>query len=143
MKSLLVIFAVLCLASFAGAADSSFPEDPAGVEIIDRAYHKFSQETVIYMRLFNDGEQGTVELLKGNFSSGEGKWTLLYTWQPTLYNGSPQTFESVALLSVQLWSDCLLITWIERLNFEYHEGLGSLYLQYDPDSGVVGEVLMD
>ncbi|MCK5036016.1 MAG: hypothetical protein KAS73_09010 [Candidatus Sabulitectum sp.] len=143
MKSLIFIFTILCIVSFAGAADSSFPEDPAGVEIIDRAYHNFSQETVIYIRLFNHGEQGTVELLKGNFSSGEAEWALLYSWQPTLYNGSPQTFESVTLLNVQLWSDCLLITWIDGLNFEYHEGLASLYLKFDPNSGEVGEVILD
>lgn len=142
MKSLF-FFTILCIVSFAGAADSSFPEDPSGIDIIDRAYHNFRGETVIYMRLFNDGEQGTIELLNGNFSCGEAKWTSLYTWQPTLYNGSPQTFESVTLLSVQLWSDCLLITWIDRLNFEYHEGLASLYLQYDPNSGEIEEVLLD
>ncbi|MCK5841718.1 MAG: hypothetical protein KAH31_06105 [Candidatus Sabulitectum sp.] len=143
MKSLLIIFTILCIVSFAGAADFSFPEDPAGIDVIDRAYYAFSEENVIYMRLFNHGEQGTVELLKGTFSSGEAEWTLLYTWQPTLYNGSPQTFESVTILSVQLWSGSLLITWIDRLNFEYHEGLASLYLQYDPNSGEVEEVILD
>ncbi len=140
MKSLLL--AALILVSVT-SANSSFPEDPAGVQIIDRAYHNFWGETVIYMRLFNDEEQGTVELLKGIFVHGEWKWTLLYTWQPTLYNGSPRTFESVTLLSVHLDSDCLFITWIDRLNYEYHEGLGSLYLQYDPNSGELEEILID
>jgi len=143
MKSLLVIFTVLCLVSFAGAADSGFPGDPDGIEVIDKAYYNFSEEAIFYFRLFNDEEQGTVELLKGTLVHGEWEWTLLYTWQPELYNGSPVTFRSVTELSVQLWTGHLLITWTDRQNYEYHEGLASLYLQYDLNSGEAEVVLMD
>lgn len=140
MKSLLL--AALILVSVT-SANSSFPEDPADVEIIDRAYCNFSQEASFYIRMFNTEGQGIIELLKGTFSQGEWKWTLLYSWQPALYSGSPRTFESVTLLSVYLSSDCLFITWIDRLNYEYQEGLGSLYLQYDPNSGELEEILID
>lgn len=30
----------VCLVSAAGAVDNGFPDDPAGVEIIDRAYYR-------------------------------------------------------------------------------------------------------
>ncbi|MCD4708002.1 MAG: hypothetical protein K8S62_09715 [Candidatus Sabulitectum sp.] len=140
------VFVAMCLVSLAGAVGTGFPEDPAGVDVIDRAYYRgFTDggEVLLYIRLFNNGNQGTVELLNGTPADGGYKWELIYSWQPALYDGSPLTLDQVSVISVQSCDNRLLITWIDRLYSEYIEGLGSLYLEYDLESGEIGETLED
>lgn len=142
------VLVAMCLVSLAGAVDTGFPADPDGVDVIDRAYYRdFTDrgEVLLYIRLFNHGSQGTVELFNGT-PADEGynyKWESIYSWQPALYDGSPLTFDQVSIISIQSCDNLLLITWIDRLYSEYIEGLGSLYLEYDPESGEIGEIPVD
>ena len=72
MKFLIAIG--ICLVSAAGAVDNGFPGDPVGVEIIDRAYyrdHSVLDGELLYIRLFNEGDRGTVELFNGTHSEKE------------------------------------------------------------------------
>ena len=142
----IVISIAICLVSAAGAVDNGFPDDPAGVEIIDRAYYRdisVQDGVLLYFRLFNDGEQGTVELFRGTSNGQEYSWELIYSWQPSLYDDTPYTFLPVCVISLQTGSNSLLVTWIGILFTEYHEGLGSLYLEYDFESGIIDEFWMD
>ena len=136
----------VCLVSAAGAVDNGFPDDPAGVEIIDRAYYRdlYVQDGVLlYFRLFNDGDQGIVELFSGTSNGQEYIWERVYTWQPELYTDMPYAFLPVCVISLQPGNNSLLITWIQRLFTESHEGLGSLYLQYNLESGDIDEFWID
>ncbi len=136
----------VCLVSVAGAVDNGFPDDPAGVEIIDRAYYRdFSVQNgaLLYLRLFNDGDQGTVELFSGITNGREYIWDLVYSWQPRLYGDTPYTFLPVSVISLQTGSNSLLVTWIDILFTEYHEGMGSFYLEYNFESGEIDEFWSD
>lgn len=136
----------VCLVSVAGAADNGFPDDPAGVEIIDRAYYRdFSVQdgVLLYLRLFNEGEQGTVELFSGTSNDREYIWDLVYSWQPRLYDGSSHAFLPVCVISLQPGSSSLLVTWIDILFTEYQEGIGSFYLEYNFESGEIDEFWSD
>ncbi|MCK5115265.1 MAG: hypothetical protein KAR44_01615 [Candidatus Aegiribacteria sp.] len=136
----------VCLVSAAGAVDNGFPDDPAGVEIIDRAYYRdpYVQDGVHhYFRLFNDGDQGTVELFSGTSNGQEYIWDCVYTWQPKLYTDKPFAFLPVCVISLQPGNSSLLVTWIQRLFTESHEGIGSLYLEYNLESGVIDEFWID
>lgn len=144
MKSLIAF--TVCLVSIAAAVDYGFPDDPAGVEIIDRAYYRdFStlDGALLYMRLFNDGDQGTVELFNGISDGLEYNWELVYSWQPRFCDDHDYAFLPVCVISLQPGSNSLLITWIERLYTEYREGIGSLYLEYNFENGEIDELLID
>lgn len=144
MKYLILV--IVCTVSIAGAADNGFPDDPEGVEIIDRAYYRgffVQDEVVLYLRLFNDGEQGTIEMFNGTPNGMEYSWELIYSWQPRSYDDSPLTFRPVCVISIQPNSNSLHITWVQMLFTEYIEGLGSLYLEYDFESGDIGELFVD
>ncbi len=95
------------------------------------------------MRLFNNGDQGTIELFNGTSDDAGYNWELIYSWQPYMYNGSPYTFGQVSVISIQSNDDYLLITWVDRLYSEYIEGLGSLYLEYNLESGEINELFID
>jgi len=141
-----LISVAICLVSAAGAVDNGFPDDPAGIEIIDRAYYRdlsVQDGELLYLRLFNDGEQGTVELLSGTSNGQEYIWELVYSWQPRLYGDTPHAFLPVCVISLQTGSNSLLITWIDILFTESHEGLGSLYLEYNLESGDIDEFWLD
>ena len=143
MKSLITI--TFCLVSIAGAVDHGFPDDPAGIEIIDRAYYRdFSRldGAHLYLRLFNDGDQGTVELFNGISDGNEYKWELIYSWQPGFCDDA-YAFLPVCVISLQPCGNSLLITWIERLYTEYQEGIVSLYLEYDLENGEISETWSD
>jgi hypothetical protein len=138
----LLILSVICVVSAAGAIEIRFPEDPSGIEIIDRAYFRGVTE-LLYLRLFNNGDQGTIELFNGTSDDAGYNWELIYSWQPCMYNGSPFTFGQVSVISIQSNDDSFLITWIDRLYSEYIEGLGSLYLEYNLESGEINELFSD
>jgi hypothetical protein len=136
----------VCLVSVAGAVDNGFPDDPAGVEIIDRAFYRdyYVQDGVLlYLRLFNEGDQGTVELFSGIPDDQVYVWELIYSWQPVLYDDAPITFLPVCMISLQPDISRLLITWIDVLFVEYHEGIGSLYLEYNFETGEIDEFWSD
>ncbi len=141
------LFAIsFCLISAAGAVDNGFPDDPAGVEIIDRAYYRdFSlpDGELLYLRLFNEGALGTVELFSGTASGQAYIWELIYSWQPELYDGSPYTFLPVSVISLQSCGSTLLVTWLDVLFTEYHEGIGSFYLEYNFETGETDEFWID
>jgi len=142
-----LLFAIgVCLISAAGAVDSGFPDDPAGVAIIDRAYYRdisVQDGELLYFRLFNEGVRGTVELFSGTSSGQEYTWELIYSWQPELYDDTPYTFLPVSVISLQPGGSAILITWIDVLFTEYHEGLGSLYLEYNFETGEIEEFWSD
>ena len=141
-----LITIAVCLVSVVGAVDNGFPDDPAGVEIIDRAYYRDNAvqgEILLYFRLFNNGEQGTIELFSGTANGWEYNWELIYSWQPKSYDDTPYTFQPVSVISLQTSSNSLLVTWIERLFTEYYEGMGSLYLEYHLESGDIDESFVD
>lgn len=136
----------VCLVSVAGAVDNGFPDDPAGVEIIDRAYYRdisVQDGVLLYFRLFNDADQGTVELFSGTSNGREYDWELIYSWQPRLYGDTPYAFLPVCVISLQTTSNSLLATWIDKLFTESHEGLGTLYLEYCLESGDIDELWID
>ncbi|MCD4775758.1 MAG: hypothetical protein K8S15_06865 [Candidatus Aegiribacteria sp.] len=136
----------ICLVSIAAAIGNGFPDDPAGVEIIDRAYYRdFStlDGALLYMRLFNDGDQGTVELFRGISDGLEYNWELVYSWQPRFNGDDAYTFLPVCVISLQPGSNSLLITWIEILFTEYCEGIASLYLEYNLENGEIDEFWVD
>ena len=141
----LITISVL-LVSVAGAVDNGFPDDPAGIEIIDRAYYRdisVQDGELLYLRLFNDGEQGTIELFSGTSNGQEYIWELIYSWQPRLYGDTPHAFHPVCVISLQTGSNSLLVTWIDILFTESHEGLGSLHLEYNLESGDIDEFWID
>ncbi len=136
----------ICLVSVAGAVDNGFPDDPAGVEIIDRAYYRdFSvlDGELLYFRLFNEEDRGTIELFSGTPSGQVYTWELIYSWQPELYGGTPYTFLPVSVISLQSCGSTLLVTWLDVLFTEYHEGIGSLYLEYYFETGEIDEFWSD
>jgi len=140
MRSIIAI--IVCLVSVAGAIDNGFPDDPTGVEVIDRAYFKdisVLDGAVLYMRLFNDEDQGTIELFSGTPEGYQYNWELIYSWQPGLYGDDPYKFRPVCVISLQTDGNPIRITWVEALFTEYIEGLGSLYLEYDLESGEISE----
>ena len=141
-----LITSSVLLVSVAGAVDNGFPDDPTGIEIIDRAYYKdisVQDGELLYLRLFNDDEQGTVELFSGTSNGQEYIWELVYSWQPRLYGDIPHAFLPVCVISLQKGSNSLLVTWIDILFTESHEGLGSLYLEYNLESGDIDEFWLD
>ncbi len=141
----IIAFSV-CFVSVAGAVDNGFPDDPAGVEIIDRAYYRdysVLDGELLYLRLFNEGDRGTVELFSGTPSGQAYAWELIYSWQPELYDGSPYTFLPVSVISLQPGGTTLFVTWIDVLFTEYHEGIGSLYLEYNFETGEIDEFWSD
>jgi|GEM_PF-1826919 len=135
------------LVSAVGAVDSGFPDDPAGIEVIDRAYYRdiSVQENgeLLYFRLFNEGVRGTVELFSGTPSGQVYTWEPIYSWNPELYDDTPYTFLPVSVISLQPRGSTILITWIDVLFTEYHEGLGSLYLEYNFETGEIEEFWSD
>lgn len=144
MKFLIAIS--VCLVSAAGAVDNGFPDDPAGVEIIDRAFYRdyYVQDGVLlYLRLFNDGDRGTVELFSGTGGGQAYAWELIYSWQPELYDDTPYTFLPVSVISLQSCGSTLLVTWLDVLFTEYHEGIGSFYLEYNFETGETDEFWSD
>jgi len=141
-----IICSTICFISVAVAVDNGFPDDPTGIEIIDRAYYRDISALdgeLLYLRLFNDDEQGTVELFSGTSNGQEYTWELVYSWQPRLYGDTPHTFHPVCVISLQTGSNSLLVTWIDILFTESHEGLGSLYLEYNLESGDIDEFWID
>lgn len=138
----LLILSAICIVSAAGAVEILFPEDPSGIEIIDRAYFRGATE-LLYLRLFNNGDQGTIELFNGTSDDAGYNWELIYSWQPGMYNGLPCTFGQVSVISIQSNDDRFLITWTDRLYSGYTEGLGTLYLEYNLESGEINELFSD
>ncbi|MCD4700924.1 MAG: hypothetical protein K8S24_03610 [Candidatus Aegiribacteria sp.] len=144
MRSFVTI--VVCIVSVAGAVENGFPDDPAGVEIIDRAYFRdlsVLDGAVLYMRLFNDEDQGTVELFSGTPDGYSYSWDLIYSWQPQYDDNDPCTFLPVCVISLQPGGKSLLITWVGILFTEYIEGMGSFYLEYNLVSGEIDESFCD
>ncbi|MCK4806989.1 MAG: hypothetical protein KAT09_05050 [Candidatus Aegiribacteria sp.] len=144
MRFLITI--VVCLVSVAGAVENGFPDDPAGVEIIDRAYFRdmsVLDGAVLYMRLFNDEDQGTVELFSGTPDGLVYNWELIYSWQPRFSEDAFLTFRPVCVISLQPGSNSLLITWVQILFTEYIEGMASFYLEYNLESGEISEFWTD
>ncbi len=144
MRSFIAI--VVSLVSVAGAIDNGFPDDPTGVEIIDRAYFRDVSALngeVLYLRLFNDEDQGTVELFSGTPEECSYNWELIYSWQPRLYGNDPYKFLPVCVIHLQDDNNSLRITWVQALFAEYIEGLGSFYLEYNLESGEISESFVD
>ncbi|RKZ10001.1 hypothetical protein DRQ25_04530 [Candidatus Fermentibacteria bacterium] len=141
----IIAFSV-CFVSVAGAVDNGFPDDPAGVEIIDRAFcndFSFPYGVLLYLRLFNEEDRGTVELFSGTPNGQVYTWELIYSWQPELYGGTPYTFLPVSVISLQSCGSTLLVTWLGVLFTEYHEGIGSFYLEYNFETGETDEFWSD
>lgn len=144
MRSFITI--VVCFVSVAGAVENGFPDDPTGVEIIDRAYFRdmsVLDGAVLYMRLFNDEDQGTIELFRGTPDGYSYSWDLIYSWQPRFSEDAFLTFLPVCVISLQPGSKSLLITWVGLLFSEYIEGMASFYLEYNLESGEINEYWSD
>ena len=141
-----IIAIAICFVSVAGAIENGFPDDPAGVEVIDRAFIKEISALdgeVLYMRLFNDEDQGTVELFRGTPEQYRYSWEMIYSWQPRLYGDDPYKFLPVCVISIQTDGNPIRITWVQALFTEYIEGLGTLYLEYNLESGEISESYVD
>ncbi len=124
------------------ALSTGFPEDPAGVEIIDRAFCRktgAAGEAVMYFRMYNSGSQGIIEVFRYGTDVRDESWDLVYSWKPQYDQSEMLVFQPVAVITLQENGDILLISWTSRVFLEYTEGIGALYLEYDFNSGEVAD----
>lgn len=119
----MAIAAALALA----AAAAEFPADPAGIDVIDRAFlrtYAGEEEHVFYLCMMNSEEGGviTIQELQGD------RWETVCSWHPENMLGEPVVFGGTGVLSVQEAGGSLLVTWIDRISS--YEGMAALYLDY-------------
>jgi len=128
--TLLLFFAVTAaLASF-----TSFPEDPSGAEVIDRAFFREmvdGEECVVYLIMYNRGNQGVLDVISATPSSGAYRWETVFSWKPSGYDSTPLSFDPLSVISTQRSGNSLVITWIDQFSDSYIEGLATLYLDYN------------
>ncbi len=83
------------------------------------------EEVVFYITLSNHEDRGTIRIHK---YLGRG-WETVCTWNPRNFNSEFIVFDPITVLSVRESDGSLHVSWIDRL--EYHEGLASIFLDYD------------
>jgi hypothetical protein len=116
------------------ASFSLFPDDPPGVDVIDRAFFRDTvegKEYTVYLIIYNQGNQGTLDIRSGTMSSGGYLWKNVCSWQPANFEFGPILFDPLSVISLQQSGASLIITWVDKLSSSYVEGLASLYLDYN------------
>ncbi len=128
------------------ASYSRFPEDPPGVDVIDRAFFREivdGEEYVVYLIMYNQNDLGTLDVISGTLSSGSYLWETVFSWKPLGILSEPVRFDPGSVIDMQLSGSSLIITWLDKFNSTYVEGAASLYLEYDLQSGSAEEVWSD
>jgi hypothetical protein len=128
MKLMIPVVAVLvCVASA-----SVFPDDPSGVDVIDRAFLRVypeEEELDLYITLFNSEGRGTVKI--DEYRNGE--WETVCTWNPRNLGDEFMVFHPIAVLSIFDPGGIVQVSWIDRVDCP--EGMVSFYIQYDYVTG--------
>ena len=138
-ERMLGVLAAAMLTGF-GAVSTGFPEDPAGIEIIDRAFYRSFTETgeaVMYFRMYNSRGRGIIEIFRYGTDEQDEGWDLVCSWKPQFEPGESVLFQPVAVITLQANENTMLVSWMNRVFLEYCEGVGAMYLEYDLDSGEV------
>ncbi|MBD3277193.1 MAG: hypothetical protein GF388_02745 [Candidatus Aegiribacteria sp.] len=135
---------LICAALVAFGAASELPPDPQEVQVIDRHIFReclYDSDILLYMLMYNSGEQGTLEIMKGTLTGEDVSWSRVCRWTPENFNGDPITFAPVSVISCSESGGKLMITWTDRLT--YIEGTASLYMEVDLETLQCGEFYMD
>lgn len=107
---------------------SVFPQDPAGVDVIDRAIFRTYQdgeELVLYITLFNHEEIGTIKI--DEYLDGE--WETVCIWNPKNLGDEFMLFDLISVLSIFDLGGTVQVSWIDSIG--YQEGMVSFYILYD------------
>lgn len=124
MKHIMQVVAVLACAAYS----SVFPEDPAGVDVIDREFLRAyvdGEEYVLYITLFNSEGRGNVRIEEYR----NGEWETVCICNPRNLDDEFMVFSPVTVLSIHDRGETLQVSWMDRV--EYHEGMVSFYIMYD------------
>ncbi len=106
-----LIIPIIIVLTCAVAAD--FPEDPSGVDVIDRAFERIfyeGEQLALYFTLFNSEGRGTVKIDEFRY----GEWETVYIWNPRGLDDEFMVFNPISMLSIY-----------------GHEGLVSFYLKFN------------
>lgn len=128
------------------ASFSRFPEDPPGVDVIDRAFFRGvvdGEEYVVYLIMYDHDNRGTLDVIRGTLSSGSYLWENVFSWKPLDILSEPVRFDPRSVIDVQVSGSSLLITWLDRLSSTYVEGAATQYLEFDLPSGSAAELWSD
>lgn len=142
----LTIFMLFVVVSTLMASYTRFPEDPPGVEVIDRAFFRGvvdGEEYVVYLIMYDQENRGVLDVVSGTLSSGNYLWETEFSWKPLDILSEPVRFDPRSVIDMQLSGSSLIITWLDRLSSAYVEGAASQYLEYDLQSGSVVEFWSD
>ncbi len=143
---MMLVSSVICiLAPSTGRASSAFglPEDPQGVEVIDRelVWQRIGDWDALYAILYSSGGGGCVEV-HGCLLGEEGAdWVKLHTWRIE-FEGNPVRVPDNAVLEAWVPEDGMArFSFVDDL-FRF-EGLVTLQLVYDPGTGLFEEIWAD
>ena len=78
---------------------SVFPQDPAGVDVIDRAIfmtYTDGEELVLYITLFDHEEIGTIKIDEYH----DGVWETVCMWNPKNFGDEFMLFDLISVLSI-------------------------------------------
>ncbi len=128
------------------ASYTGFPEDPAGVDVIDRAFFRGivdGEEYVVYLIIYDQDNRGTLDVVSGTLSSGSYLWETVFSWKPLNILSEPVRFDPRSVIDMQVSGSSLIITWLDRLSSTYVEGAATQYLEFDLPSGSAAEFWSD
>ena len=128
------------------ASYTRFPEDPPGVDVIDRAFFREvvdGEEYVVYLIMYDQENRGVLDVVGGTLSSGSYLWETVFSWKPLDILSEPIRFDPRSVIDMQVSGSSLIITWMDRLSSAYVEGAASQYLEYDLQSGSAEEFWSD
>ncbi len=125
MKLILPVVAFLTCVAFA----SGFPEDPSGVDVIDResfSAYPGGEELYLYITLFNLEGRATVKI--DEYRNGE--WKTVCSCNPRNLDDEFMVFDPITVLSIHDRGGNIQVSWTDAIE-EPHEGLVSFYVLFD------------
>ena len=124
MKLILLVVAFLACVAVA----SGFPEDPSGVDVIDRASfsaYPDGEELYLYITLFNYEGRATVKI----YEYRNGEWETVCSCNPRNLGDEFMVFDPITVLSIYDRGGNIQVSWTDTA--EHHEGMVSFYVLYD------------
>jgi len=118
----------------AAEANRSYPSDPAGITVIDRAvaFIYGTQSHALYAVMYNTKKSTLVDIYRSSELNGKLTWKKVYQWKPEM-EGESHPLPAPSVLTVMDTDDQVSFSIVYTV--KRYEGMVTFHLQYDKKSG--------